>query len=89
MCVESNKYQTSNINFSAFLISNGFDLQRLEVIKRKVVFIFNLNQEDVESNKKLFFSDVGTVKALSYSKEIKSLKDKTFKALNGDVWVRH
>lgn len=75
-------YRTSNINFAAFLMSEEFDLEDIVKNGKKVIFVFEIEEDELEDEKNQFFSGRGLVGALSYSKTLKSLKESCFKVLN-------
>jgi hypothetical protein len=74
----SAEYSTSDIYFSAFLCSKGYELKAFDKetdrSKPKVKFVFTIGNYELEDAKNAFFSGKGTVKAKDFVGHIRSLK---------------
>ena len=76
-------YKTSDLYFSAFLVSIGFPLVTTEVTKtpdgsKKVIFLFNIPDTELPKLKAMYFGGGGTVKARTFVDNLRSLKSICF-----------
>ena len=75
-------YRTSDIYFSSYLASLDIPLKTTEIEKteggKKVVFVFQLADADLQRMKATYFGGAGTVKARRFVDNIRSLKSICF-----------
>jgi len=76
-------YRSSDIYFSSFLCSLDIPLLTTEMEKtpdgaKKVVFVFQLIESDLQRLKSSYFGGAGTVKARRFVDNIRSLKSMCF-----------
>lgn len=71
-------YRSSDIYFSSYLCSLDIPLKTTEVEVnkggKKVVFVFQLSEADLQRMKASYFGGTGTVKARRFVDNIRSLK---------------
>lgn len=68
-------YRTSDLYFSAFLYSKDIFFQGIERKKDgKVIFLFLIDEDNLESCKELFFGARGDVNAYRFVENIRRLK---------------
>jgi hypothetical protein len=79
---KSKLYRTSDIYFASFLCSLDMPLKTTEVEKtesgRKVVFVFQMTDIELQRMKASYFGGAGTVKARRFVDNIRSLKSMCF-----------
>ena len=79
---KSRLYRTSDIYFAAYLCSLDMSLKTTETEKteggRKVVFVFQMSDNDLQRMKASYFGGAGTVKARRFVDNIRSLKSMCF-----------
>lgn len=75
-------YRTSDIYFSAYLCSLDMPFKTTEVENtdsgKKVVFVFQINEADLQRMKSTYFGGTGTVKARRFVDNVRSLKSMCF-----------
>ena len=78
-------YRTSDIYFSSYLTSLDIPLKTTETERtdggKKVVFVFQMNDADLQRMKATYFGGTGTVKARRFVDNIRSLKSMCFVSL--------
>lgn len=78
-------YRTSDIYFASYLCSLDMSLKTTEVEKteggKKVVFVFQMTDVDLQRMKATYFGGTGTVKARRFVDNIRSLKSMCFVSL--------
>ncbi len=87
MSEEIQLYKTSDLYFSAYLCSSGVELHSHEAIegfkqKKKVIFMFDLTEEELKEHKVGYFNRKGKVIAKDYVESFRELKEKCFKRIN-------
>lgn len=78
---EKTEYFTSDIHFSAFLLSLDYQLKRTDIEnngKRKVVFVFDIPKNDLTILKNDYFGGKGMVKVQKFVQALRSLKSVCF-----------
>ena len=82
---KSRLYRTSDIYFASYLASLDIPLKTTEAEKtengKKVVFVFQMPDADLQRMKATFFGGTGTVKARRFVDNIRSLKSMCFVSL--------
>lgn len=76
-------YKTSDIYFAAYLCSIDLDLVTTETEKgndgnRKLVFVFNVPNPDIERLKASFFGGNATVKVRTFVNNLRALKSMVY-----------
>ncbi len=75
-------YRSSDIYFCSYLCSLDMSLKTTEVEKtdggKKIVFVFQMSDADLQRMKATYFGGTGTVKARRFVDNIRSLKSMCF-----------
>ncbi len=76
-----NDYKTSDLYFSAYLITAGCTLKTTEKANKRVYFVFEY-QPLIDDLKLQYFNGIAKVPAQPYAAQIKNLKSLTHQLMN-------